>query len=185
MSLRGFVLLVVGVVAVSAAVAVGAGAAWFAATAWFAGVRGHPAPAVQPIAFNHKVHVQGEEMECTDCHHGNKRARSGLGDIRDCYECHNEPQGNPPSAADRKVMEYGEALRQIPWITVNRNPGHVYFSHRAHVAFGKMKCQDCHGDIGSRTEAVAFPNPRLHSMERCIECHRERKASLQCITCHK
>lgn len=184
MGLRRFVLLGIGVVVVSAGVAAGAGAVWYATTTWFAASR-HPAPVVQPIAFNHKVHVKGEEMECTDCHHGNKRASSGLGDIRACYECHNEPQGNPPSAAERQVMKYGEAGRQIPWVTVNTNPGHVYFSHRAHVVFGKMKCEDCHGDIGSRTEPVAFPNPRLHSMERCIECHRERKASLQCFTCHK
>lgn len=152
--------------------------------AWLASASG-PVPVVQPIPFNHRVHVKGEEMACTDCHSGNEQARSGFADIRSCNECHKQPQGDEPSEAQEKVREYGKARRQIPWIAVHDLPGHVYFSHRAHVTFANMTCEECHGDIGDRTESVALPSPGLDSMARCIDCHRERGASLQCIACHK
>ena len=145
---------------------------------------GRRAPVEQPIPFNHEVHVKGEEMACTDCHSGDTSRRSGFGDIRSCYECHKEAQGDKPSPAQEKVREYGKAKREIPWVAVNRNAGHVYFSHRAHVAFGNMKCEECHGDIGSMKESVRERNPRLHSMDACMDCHRERGATLQCISCH-
>ena len=153
--------------------------------AWLASALARPIPVTQPMPFNHQVHVKGQEMACIDCHAGNEQARSGFSDIRSCYECHKEVQGDKPSEEQEKVREYGKAKRQIPWVAVHRLPGHVYFSHRAHVAFANIKCEDCHGDVGDRTEAVALPSPGLLSMSHCLDCHRERGASLQCITCHK
>jgi hypothetical protein len=143
-----------------------------------------PEPVVQPIAFNHAAHVKGEEMACTDCHVGAKEQKAGFSDIRSCNECHKEPQGEKDTAIQRAVREYGNARREIPWIQVNRNPGHVYFSHRAHVTFGGMTCESCHGDMGSRTVPIDAPDKSLSSMQRCISCHRERGASLQCASCH-
>ena len=153
--------------------------------AWLASAAGAPVPVVQPIPFNHRVHVKGEEMPCSDCHAAADQARAGLPDIRICHECHKQPQGDDPSAAQMKVLEYGKARRQIPWVRVHALPGHVYFSHRAHVAFANMTCEECHGDVGDRTEAVALPSPGLDSMSACMSCHAERGASLECASCHK
>ena len=139
---------------------------------------------VQPIAFNHEDHVKGEEMDCTDCHAADESSRAGFADIRSCYECHKEVQGDEDTELQQAVREYGKARREIPWVQVTHNPGHVYFSHRAHVAFGGMKCEDCHGDMGARTTPPTTPDRGLKSMDRCISCHRERNASLECISCH-
>jgi menaquinone reductase, multiheme cytochrome c subunit len=142
-------------------------------------------PVEQPVAFNHEAHVKGEEMGCTDCHAADKSSRSGFGDIRSCNECHKDVQGDdPPSPAQEKVREFGKARREIPWVSVNRNAGHVYFSHRAHVTFGGMKCEECHGEVGSMKEPPKERVARLHSMDACMDCHRERGATLQCIACH-
>jgi c(7)-type cytochrome triheme protein len=155
-----------------------------AACALLACARGGAAPVTQPIAFSHRTHVQGEEMECTDCHRADTDVRAGFADIRDCYECHKTPQGEPPHADEEKVRAHGKARTQLPWVKVNRNPGHVYFSHRAHVAFGRMKCEECHGDMSALQEPVTRPTKALHSMDRCIACHREKGASLECASCH-
>lgn len=151
---------------------------------WFSKLFNEPEPVVQPIAFNHAVHVEGEEMGCVDCHDAHQSARAGIADIRSCNECHKDPQGDPPSAEEEKVREYAKAKKQIPWVQVNKNAGHVYFSHRAHVTFARMTCEECHGDVGSMTEPVTVPTPDLHSMAACIKCHESRGATTDCLACH-
>lgn len=146
--------------------------------------RSAPPPIIQPIAFNHSIHVKQEEIECAECHRGARtEAWAGFPDLKDCYDCHKEAEGNHPD--EPKVREYAEKGTQIPWVPVNRNEGHVFFSHRAHVTFAKMKCQECHGKVEDLTEPVSHPMPGLHSMEACIACHEERRASIECAACHK
>lgn len=140
------------------------------------------APIEQPLAFSHATHVTGEELRCKDCHDAETAVRAGFPDIKYCHECHSQPEGDHPD--EPKVREYYEAKKQIPWIQVNRNEGHVYFSHRVHVTLAEMECEDCHGDVASLTEPLPRPVPELHSMEACMECHEERGASQECITCH-
>lgn len=143
-----------------------------------------PPPIVQPIAFNHAIHVKQEELECAECHRGARtEAWAGFPDLKDCYDCHQEAEGDHPD--EPKVREYAKRGAQIPWVPVNRNEGHVFFSHRAHVAVAKMKCQECHGKIEDLTEPVSRPMPDLHSMDVCVDCHEERQASIECAACHK
>jgi predicted CXXCH cytochrome family protein len=56
----------------------------------------------------------------------------------------------------------------------------VVFNHAAHVR-GKVECASCHGDIGA--QSVAQVNVDM-TMGFCVNCHRERKASVDCMTCH-
>ena len=129
-----------------------------------------PPSVVQPIAFNHAVHVKQEEIDCAECHRAARtEIRAGLPGLKDCYDCHKEPEGEHPD--EPKVREYAKKGVQIPWVVVNRNVGHVFFSHRAHVAIGKMECEDCHGKIEDLTEPVSRPVAALHSMEACMDCH--------------
>ena len=151
---------------------------------WVARLLDKHEPVVQPIAFNHSVHVKGEEMGCVDCHAGDKSARAGIADIKSCNECHKEAQGDEPNPEEEKVREYAKAKKQIPWVQVNKNAGHVYFSHRAHVTFARMKCEECHGDVGRMELPVTEPTPELHSMSACIKCHEARGATLDCLACH-
>ena len=73
----------------------------------------------------------------------------------------------------------------IPWVQVNRLPGHVFFSHAAHVADAGLACADCHGDLARATDPVARPQIGHLSMERCEACHQESGARLDCLTCHQ
>ena len=141
-------------------------------------------PVEQPIPFDHQAHVVGQEMDCKDCHSAHEEPHAGFGAIRDCHECHKEVQGDADSELQQAVREYGKARRQVPWVQVTRNPGHVYFSHRAHVSLGKMECQECHGDMGARTTPLERPQGHLVSMDACMDCHAARGASLQCAACH-
>ena len=159
-------------------VGVVAGAGWMLTRA------SAPPPIEQPIAFSHKVHVQGEELECRDCHEGARTsAHAGYPDLRNCVECHREAEGDHPD--EPKIREFAKKGTQIPWVPVNRNAGHVYFSHRAHVIFAEMECAECHGKVEELDEPPTHPRPELHSMDACVDCHRQREASLECAACHQ
>lgn len=71
------------------------------------------------------------------------------------------------------------------WIQVTRNPGHVYFSHAAHVSVAEIACETCHGDVSQWREPPREPVAKLTSMSECMSCHRERGASNSCETCHQ
>lgn len=172
---RRRILAIVG----AAAVLGGGGAAAIA----LAGSRPAP-PVAQPMAFEHRVHVEDEELECTECHHGAEDGvHAGLPDIRECQECHRRAKGEHPD--EPAVRVYAKKGEQIPFVQVNRNPGHVYFSHRAHVKLAGMECQECHGDVVSLGAAINVPVAALTSMGACMACHEERGASNECAGCHR
>jgi hypothetical protein len=138
---------------------------------------------VQPLAFDHARHA-AENLACLDCH---VRAQSspyaGIVLLKACMLCHVEPQGDHPD--EPKVREYAERGEAIPWVRVNRLPGHVYFSHEAHVRWGEMDCAECHGDVASLTQPPQGSQIDSLTMERCMSCHTERRASNDCLACHK
>jgi hypothetical protein len=57
---------------------------------------------------------------------------------------------------------------------------HVRFDHAPHIR-AKVECSTCHGDIAQQT--VAQRNVNM-TMGFCVNCHTERKASNDCLTCH-
>jgi hypothetical protein len=59
-------------------------------------------------------------------------------------------------------------------------PSHVRFNHAPHIR-ASVECQTCHGDI--RAQTVAQRNVEM-TMGFCVTCHQERKAPLDCLTCH-
>jgi hypothetical protein len=138
----------------------------------------------KPLAFNHKIHVEDEEIECTECHQGAETAvHAGLPAVRECMDCHKRAKGEHPD--EPKVREYAKRGEQMHFERVNRYPGHVYFSHRVHVKLAEMECRECHGDMASLSEPVSEPTASLTTMAECMDCHRERHASLECAACHK
>ncbi len=104
-----------------------------------------------------------------------------------CMHCHAVPRGKDPEEA--KLRDLAARGTSAPWHPAARMPGHVYFSHAHHVNPGggkpPMQCADCHGDVkGLREPAADSPVTSL-SMGKCMECHRDRKAELECAGCHK
>ena len=141
---------------------------------------------VQPLEFNHAVHAGAHQIACTDCHAGARDGvEAGLPSIQLCLSCHVRPQGDPPSQREARVRQIAAEGGPFRWVQVTRNPGHVYFSHRAHIHLAKMECADCHGDVARWTEPPAEPDPELVDMGECMTCHRRRGASNECNVCHR
>ena len=142
----------------------------------------------QPIFFNHKAHIEAEEMECTDCHiYVEKHPHATIPLISVCIDCHSEPPEDMDERykeEEEKVRKYADGGKQIPWIKVNRMPGHVYFSHKAHVVWAEMECKDCHRDYTKVEKPVSKPDIHL-DMYDCIDCHERKKAEVDCLVCHR
>ncbi len=143
-----------------------------------------PQPVAQPIAYSHNIHVEGEGLECTDCHqYVEQLPRATLPDLAVCSDCHSEdPLGESPEEA--KLIDYLTASQEVPWNRVYQVPSHVYFSHRRHVVAGDLACAECHGDVPKLTEPATLPF-RSTRMKACISCHKEHKVSTDCLTCHR
>ena len=144
--------------------------------------RRQPVPVKQPMALSHKRHMEAD-MKCITCHPGAEdEVLAQFPAVADCMDCHHKARGEHPD--EPRVRWFAEQKQEIPWIRVDRIPGHVYFSHAAHVTLAKMKCEDCHQGISQATRPLALPD--VHpTMDDCMRCHRERGASNQCKTCHK
>ena len=139
-------------------------------------------PVTQPMALSHKRHMEAD-MKCLTCHPGAEdQSEAQFPIVADCMDCHGKARGDHPD--EPKVRAYAERGAEIPWVRVDRLPGHVYFSHAAHVTLAKMKCEDCHEGILTATVPLSLPDVR-QTMEDCMRCHRQRNASNQCKTCHK
>jgi formate-dependent nitrite reductase cytochrome c552 subunit len=66
-------------------------------------------------------------------------------------------------------------------VRVYQIPSFVDFSHRAHLDKGNT-CQDCHGPVAQRDQLSRETDI---SMGGCMNCHRAKKASLECDFCHE
>jgi len=138
---------------------------------------------VQPIAFDHARHHE-EDLACLDCHStAETRPYASLPRIAACLVCHAEPKGDSPEEA--KLREFAERKEEVPWVQVNRMPGHVYFSHAVHVKLAQMDCAVCHGDMTTANRPVTASQVEHLTMRRCMECHFEQGASNDCLACHK
>lgn len=144
----------------------------------------------QPLPFDHALHatVQLDDgpLTCPTCHAGAERGtHAGLPALPTCLRCHMRPQGDPPTDDEALVRAAAASGQPLRWVQVTRNPGHVYFSHGAHVARAGMGCADCHGDVTTWTEPPRHPEARLTRMDACLACHRARRAPTDCATCHQ
>lgn len=163
------------------------GAVGFALVAACASPAAAPA---QPISFDHAMHatvvLDDGPLACTACHAGAERGvHAGLPALSTCLRCHMRPQGDPPTETESLVRAFAMSGVPLQWVQVTRNPGHVYFSHRAHVIGAEMACAECHGDVTTWTSPPRHPEPRLTRMAACQACHRARGAPVDCATCHR
>ena len=138
-----------------------------------------PAP-VQPIAYTHKVHL-ANGMQCTDCHTGvDQGPDARIPSVSLCMTCHQVIATDKPEI--KKVATYAARGEDIPWQRVyNFNPSaHVKFDHAPHIR-AAVACAKCHGDMTQQTVAVRAVNL---TMGYCVGCHNQKRASVDCITCH-
>jgi hypothetical protein len=134
----------------------------------------------QPIAFTHKVHL-AKGLECVGCHRGVEQGPdAGLPSVKLCMTCHLAVATDRPEI--QKVAAYLKRGQEIPWQRVYGYypSAHVRFNHAPHLRAG-VNCASCHGDMTQQTVAVRAVDLR---MGYCLSCHRQKRASVDCITCH-
>jgi cytochrome c7-like protein/class III cytochrome C family protein len=134
----------------------------------------------QPIQFPHKTHIEKQAM-CTDCHETVERGPiAGIPSVKTCMVCHSQIAADRPLI--KEVASYSEKGIEIPWQRVYgfTHEAHVRFNHAPHIR-ANVDCATCHGNVGAMTVAERVVT---HTMGFCVNCHREKKASNDCWTCH-
>ncbi len=139
----------------------------------------HPTP-VQPIAYTHKVHL-ANGMECTNCHTNVENGPvAGIPSIKLCMMCHQVVATDKPEI--KKMAALYARGEDIRWQRVYdySATSHLKFNHAPHIR-AKVECITCHGDMRQRTVALRTVNM---NMGFCVNCHKLKKVSVECITCH-
>lgn len=119
----------------------------------------------QPVPYSHKIHAGDLKLKCATCHPNPDPGETmTLPKPSVCGQCH-----------------AGKYDHEIKWVRIYEVPGFVDFSHRKHLASGNT-CEECHGPVATR--AVMSREGDM-SMGGCMNCHREKKASIDCTFCHE
>ncbi len=136
--------------------------------------------AVQPIPFPHKTHI-AKKAVCADCHESaDKGPIAGIPSVKTCMICHSQIATDRPLI--KQVTGYADKGIEIPWQRVYgfTREAHVRFNHAPHIR-ASVDCKTCHGDLAAMTVAERAVD---HSMGFCVNCHKQKNASNDCLTCH-
>ena len=136
--------------------------------------------AVQPIPFPHKTHI-AKKAVCADCHESaDKGPIAGIPSVKTCMICHSQIATDKPLI--KLVTGYADKGVEIPWQRVYgfTREAHVRFNHAPHIR-ASVACATCHGDVANQTVAERVVD---HNMGFCVNCHRQKGASNDCLTCH-
>ena len=148
-----------------------------AAVRAFFGVRPE---AHQPLAFSHQLHLS-KEVLCTDCHTGvEKGPVAGLPSISTCLICHSQIATDRPlikTITDMQAKGLDLSWQRVYGFTPE---AHVRFEHAPHVR-AKVDCATCHGHLAEQTVATRAVDM---TMAFCVNCHKAKQASNDCLTCH-
>jgi hypothetical protein len=116
---------------------------------------------------------------CLECHAGAEtRERAGWPDAAACQKCHTAETAVTPLM--KQVAEWPAAAKPFPQNRLYRTRDFVVFSHQSHRA-AKTECATCHGNVYAMEP---LKRHREVSMQDCVDCHKETKASLACNICH-
>jgi hypothetical protein len=140
----------------------------------------HPRHPVQPIAYTHKVHL-AKGLPCTFCHVGvDQGPEARIPGVNVCMSCHQTIATDRPEI--KKIAAYKARGEEIPWVRVYNysESAHVRFNHAPHVRAG-VDCAACHSNLTEQTTAERKVDL---NMGFCLNCHQQKKVSVDCETCH-
>jgi hypothetical protein len=118
---------------------------------------------------------------CTDCHETVERGPvAGIPSVKTCMICHSQIATDRPLI--KEVTSYSEKGIEIPWQRVYgfTQGAHIRFNHAPHIR-ASVDCKTCHGDLAAMTVAERAVD---HTMGFCVNCHRQKNAPNDCLTCH-
>jgi hypothetical protein len=136
---------------------------------------------VQPIEFPHETHTEDIGVTCDYCHSGVATGPvAGIPSTNVCMGCHNDVATDTPRI--QMLTEFAKRGEDVPWERVYGfyEEAHVRFNHAPHVR-AEVDCAACHGDLTTMTVAQRVVE---HTMGFCIDCHRQKQASNDCMVCH-
>jgi hypothetical protein len=161
----------------------------------------------QPIEFPHFRHAGdakdgGMQINCMYCHTYARRSMvAGIPPVQKCIGCHQSIMSVRETPRIKKLFEYWDAKKPIPWKKVHDLPDFVRFNHERHIQrfyFQQDRpyqevCGYCHGDV--KTMTVARRQKPI-TMGWCASCHqKDHPVSVasketghgpnDCFTCHK
>ena len=129
----------------------------------------------------HKIHI-GKKIGCTEyCHEAvTKGPRAGLPSLNTCMICHSAIATDKPRI--QTITAMSDKGVDIQWQRVYgfTQQAHVRFNHAPHIR-ANVECSTCHGDVGKGTVATRAVDL---NMGFCVNCHRQKNAPNECITCH-
>lgn len=134
----------------------------------------------QPIPFSHERHANLLKIDCQYCHASVDKSRHAtIPSMNVCMNCHSVVAPDSPHIQKMKqLIAQGDSFE---WIKVHDLPDFVYFSHKKHIAKG-IACETCHGEVRGMKKVTQVEKL---NMGFCVNCHREKKAPLECDTCHQ
>lgn len=138
----------------------------------------------QPIEFPHDRHAGdaakgGMQINCMYCHtYARRSIVAGIPPLQKCIGCHQSIESVRETPRIKKLFEYWESKKAVPWKKVHDLPDFVRFNHERHIqrfVFAQNKpvqeaCGYCHGDV--KTMTVARRQKPL-SMGWCVSCHQK------------
>lgn len=135
----------------------------------------------QPIPFSHRFHVQSKQISCMMCHPNAVRsARAGVPPLETCMLCHRKIIPSYPWI--QVLTRHYEQNRPVQWVRViNRVPEFTFFNHERHLLKG-IDCGKCHGDVAGMDRLFM---PQEFNMGFCVQCHRDEKVTIDCLSCHR
>ena len=133
----------------------------------------------QPIPFSHQLHAGVKQIQCFYCHpYAGYSNFPGIPPVEKCLHCHKYIIANHPWI--QKEHWYFNNKTPTPWQKVYYIPEHVLFNHQRHIR-KEIACQECHGAV----EKMHRLKSHRFKMGFCVDCHRAKKANLDCwLSCH-
>lgn len=129
---------------------------------------------VQPVPFDHSLHVDQLGMDCRYCHtYVDRSEHSNIPDSASCMNCHNQVLPDSPALAP--VRESYESGKPVEWVRIHKTPDYVFFNHAVHVNRG-ISCVECHGQIN---EMETVQHAKSFSMGFCLDCHRNPETAVR------
>ena len=141
-------------------------------------------PEEQRFAFGHRLHVQDEGLECSDCHGTWEDSEDpGMPTAAQCALCHAALDEEKPPEEQVATLYEGSSVRAAH---ASRQSDEILFSHQKHATLG-LDCAACHAEVAEDEGALELRGSELRmSMDACLECHASSSgpALADCAACH-